>query len=967
MLATYQVKYLCGLPSSQDVRDGLNSLTPEIDDFYRISFERIEKSHKTRDLIKRAISFIHEAKRPLNENELSDALSIRDGDADVNRKRIPQRDILRRESIGLIDFGENGNVKLAHLTVDEFLVRYPEKLISQPKLDFAKTCLTYLNLDGFAGGPCNDNETLEKRLIVYPFYQYAARHLGHHLQEIENYAERLPLVYELLADRNKISSLAQVIYLPSIRTSQWYKKFPDDTTSQHIAAYYGLHELLNSLSRNNSVKCPKDSNDEIPLHVAVQHGHSEFARTLLESVYKDKSEPYHRVDKGIILCKAASKGHLPTLEVLLASKVSKGLDITAKEKVIRSAIRGGHSHALSRLLSVFGGLEMLTGPYVRSCVGQYGDLEIVQMLLKGCEGMENENAIKSSTLFYALNFENGTTARALLEAGTKIPHQKPYLNQATWSNDSFSELLLENGANPNEKGTNDETPLHWTVQNGQVYATELLLEKGAKPDSASIHGTTPLHCAALMGYECIVNVLLEKGAKPDYEDNDGWTPLHAAALKNHNCIVEILKKETKSSNEILDFIGNLQKQTDSPQQLIAVSKEIEILGPDCMKEMLGAIDCSETNERLELLLEAGADIHAENIYGITRLIEAAKFWDVETLAILLERGAKIDKCSIIGQTALHALCSRMSFEKKEMVEFLLRKGADHSLQFLGRTPLLIAAEYEKVGSINALVKEGANVNVTDYHGRRPLHWLTYMSYRSSKEALDTLHLLIDKKADVNASDYWGRTPLMLAIAHNERPAVDLLITEGAEINAISRDGCTALHFAIFSRKRGSAYRLLETGNCDVNKEAKGSFRPLDIAILSGQLEMIRLLQEHGAEISAESHRCTISIEYEEDYSKWYKGLSRNLFDDSLRSINNIINYLSQLLLKRKNGDTETPPIELASARHYLACNLESLYEESDLNQEWTVQELAALSGSKEVQEFVEEAFAAESWNLSSTI
>ena len=960
------MKYLCGLPSSQDVRDSLNLLTPEIDDFYRISIERIEKSHKTRDLIKRAISFIHYAKRPLNENELCDALSIRDGDADANRKRVPKRDILRRESIGLIDFGGNGTVKLAHLTVDEFLDRYPEKLISEPELDFAKTCLTYLNFDGFASGPCDDNETLEKRLDVYPFYQYAVRYLGYHLHEVENYAVKLPLVHELLADRNKLLSLAQVLYLPSIRTSQWCKKFPDDTTSHHIAAYYGLHELLHELCKDNSNMCPKDSNDEIPLHVAVQYGHSESARTLIKSVYEDRPEPYDRVDKGIILSKAALRGHLPTLEVLLASKVSKSLDITAKEKIFRSAIRGGHCDALARLLSAFGGLEMLASPFVRPCVGQYGDLEVVQMLLKGCIGMDGEHAIKTSTLSYALLFENEKTAKALLEAGTKLPEQKPYLNQATWSNDSFPELLLENGANPNEKGRNDEMPLHWTVRNGQVYATKLLLEKGAKPNSVSKYGTTPLHCAALMGYERIVNILLDKGAKPDCEDNDGWTPLHAAALKIRNCTVEILEKKTKDSNQILNFVRNLQTQMGSPQQLMAMSKEIEMLGFDCMTYSKSQFDDIETIEQLERLLEAGADLHAEDIYGATRLMRAAKGWNVEGIAFLLERGIKINKCNVIGQTALHILCSQNKSERREKIDILLKKGADTSLQFLGRTPLLIAAEDSKFAYINALIEGGANSNVSDQHGRRTLHWLSHIDYESLNELLDTLQLLIDKKSDVNAKDYWGRTPLMLAIVHRSRPPVDLLIAKGAELNAISRDGCTALHFAVFSHRRESVCWLLKTGNCDVNKKAKGNFRPLDIAFMSGQLEMIRLLQDHGADIRAKDHRCTVNIDYEEDYSRYYKNLSPTLYHDSHSLINNLINYLSQSLLKRRNGDAEIPPMTFDSSKEYIACNLESLYEEKDLKYEWTVQELAAFSGNREVQELVEEAMTLEGKDLLST-
>ena len=911
---------------------------------------------------KRAISVVHHAKRPLTEQELCHVLSIKHGDISFS-KRIERTNILKENLKGIVTFDENGTVRLLHLTLDEYLLNHPEKLISEPELEFAKTCLTYLNLDSFASGPCKDNETLDKRLMVYPFYQYAARHLGDHLQRVENYAEKLPLVHLLISDQNKISSLAQVLYLPSIRTSQWCKTFPDDFTSQHIAAYYGLHELLRGLCKDNTDKCPLDSNNETPLHVAVQCGHNEFARILLDLMDKERPEPYHWVDKGKILSKAAFKGDLPTLEVLLASKISHNLYITAKETVIRSAIRGGQRDALSRLLSAFDGPGMLTDIYIRSSVGEDGDSEVVQMFLEVCKGMKNEHEIREAALSCALLFGNSKAAKVLLEAGTNLPGNYSYFNQTTWFNDTFTELLLNGGADPNKKDKDDETPLHWTVRKGQMSATKILLDYGAKPNTASKNRTTPLHCAALMGHERIVNVLLDKGAEPNCEDNDGWTPLHAAALKDHSCIVDTLKKKTKHSDQILNYIGNLQKETGSPRQLIAMSKEIEILSPECMGHGTLSISKNRTTEQLESLLEAGADVDAENIYGCTRLMEAANFRDAETLALLLQRGAKVNKCSVIGQTALHTLCSRRNYDaEKEMVEILLRGGADSSLQFLGRTPLLIAAEHGKFAYVDSLVREGANVNVTDYHGRRPLHWVVHESRSCSKEALDTLQLLIDKGSDINAKDYWGTTPLMHAIKHKNCLAVDSLIRNGSEMNAITRDGCTALHIAIFSFDRELVARLLETRKCDINKEAKGNFRPLDIAVLSGQLEVVQLLQEHGAELRAKDHHCIPSTDYEEDYSDYYSKLSLKIYNDSHKLVNNLINYLSHFLLKQRKGDIEIRPIQRLQPGSYIPCDLNSTYEENDLEYEWTIQELAALSRSKEVERFVEETAAAERLN-----
>ena len=101
--------------------------------------------------------------------------------------------------------------------------------------------------------------------------------------------------------------------------------------------------------------------------------------------------------------------------------------------------------------------------------------------------------------------------------------------------------LLEAGADPNQIGRYQETPLHWAIDRGYLDIAELLLKAGADPNQADILEETSLHYAA--HYDCleIAELLLIAGADPKQANDDGETPLHYAVLKDNLEMVKLLK------------------------------------------------------------------------------------------------------------------------------------------------------------------------------------------------------------------------------------------------------------------------------------------------------------------------------------------------------------------------------------------------------------------------------------------
>ena len=51
---------------------------------------------------------------------------------------------------------------------------------------------------------------------------------------------------------------------------------------------------------------------------------------------------------------------------------------------------------------------------------------------------------------------------------------------------------------------------------------------------------------------------------------------------------------------------------------------------------------------------------------------------------------------------------------------------------------------------------------------------------------------ITASADINALDCYGETPLMRAVTWNDSTMIELLLEQGADVNAKNKDGVTAL-------------------------------------------------------------------------------------------------------------------------------------------------------------------------------
>ena len=101
--------------------------------------------------------------------------------------------------------------------------------------------------------------------------------------------------------------------------------------------------------------------------------------------------------------------------------------------------------------------------------------------------------------------------------------------------------------------------------------------------------------------------------------------------------------------------------------------------------------------------------------------------------------------------------------------------------------------------------------------------------------------------DVHVKNDDGYTPLWIAAGWGHKEIAELLIAEGADVNAMS-DGLTTLHWAVELQEKGTAELLIEKG-ADVNVQCDG-ISPLHSSVWRGDKEITELLISKGANVNS---------------------------------------------------------------------------------------------------------------------
>ncbi|GMF91910.1 unnamed protein product [Aspergillus oryzae] len=800
LLAKLHLDSLQDKISYSDVKNALRNLPKGVDAYEKAYSEakgRIQgQMGGFRNLAMRILSWIVCSKRPLKTSELQHAIAVQIDTRELDRDNITDVGLMTSVCAGLVTVDKSSSiVRLVHYTAQEYFEKEWRSWFPDANTDIAVTCITYLSFDTFGIGICKTDDDFEKRLLLYPLYDFAAVFWAHHVRSSRVDMEEL--IAKLLKDGSKSSAVCQAIMVSgSSRHPNYSQKVPNDITGLHLAAQVGLVDIIRHFMERGYRVNDKDSHGRTPLSWAAAEGHSEVVKLLLsykdtEADLKDKdgrtplgwaSLGGHKEIAELLLAQgdvdpmtknlhgqtpliwASRNGHYDIVELLLNAEVDPDTEDKFNRTPLWWALRNGH-HNTARLLLEAGAdpdLEESNGQTLISRALNSKHNEVVMMLQE--RGLHHPRRPGQTALSRAA--ETSSLARVLLllrkgqDPDNKDSDGRTPLSWAAQSgNISIMNLLLEAGANPTLKGDCGRTPILWAVKHSQVGAVRHLLGYGA--DHMDIDGRTPLSWAAQFGDNCLVNVLLDHGANLELQDNTGMSPLSWAV-----------------KNDQMSVISSLLKRGSNPN-----SSDIE-----GRTSLFWAV-LNRQEEAILLLLEQGANPNCKDESSQTPLSLAVRCEQEAAVVTLLKYGADPN---MKDDNNASPLLWATTYSQQNLVRLLLANGADPDIPDIhGQTPFMRAVVTAQQEIAEALLQRGANPNtkVTAY-GTTALHWA------ASRRDESLIRLLLEKGADPNCADaVYGQTPLLWGVEHGLNQVILLLLEKGADPNVTDINGQTPMSWA----------------------------------------------------------------------------------------------------------------------------------------------------------------------------
>jgi ankyrin repeat protein len=164
------------------------------------------------------------------------------------------------------------------------------------------------------------------------------------------------------------------------------------------------------------------------------------------------------------------------------------------------------------------------------------------------------------------------------------------------------------------------------------------------------------------------------------------------------------------------------------------------------------------------------------------------------------------------------------------------EGRPKNMDSGGFTPLLYAARENCIACIDVLLKHGADVNLPDPDGVSPLHLAIINSN------WDFATRLIDAGADVNQWDVYGEAPLFAAIGRSARREAVRASIDPPNV----ADGMAVIRRLLDHGANPNMQLFFRPANVNGSTNTRGS-TPLIRAANNGDLELVKLLLEHGAD------------------------------------------------------------------------------------------------------------------------
>ncbi|CAO2650642.1 Nn.00g019340.m01.CDS01 [Neocucurbitaria sp. VM-36] len=413
------------------------------------------------------------------------------------------------------------------------------------------------------------------------------------------------------------------------------------------------------------------------------------------------------------------------------------------------------------------------------------------------------------------------------------------------------EFLIEKGADVNSLSVEPKhfTPAMAAVMRGHTEVIRALTRHKADLNILNGNGETVLEVAVTQGHFEIVHVLLEALGGPNHPRDS--VALQMAMADSHATIKSLIATAsimylhfTNTSigpgkfawmSWVLDSGGPLVKPRAMSQMMHAALIQEQqdmikaLLGHGCNPDAYipsGHTPLSFAIERQNLeivrvLLDAGADparpgrdphsLHSTPLHQALVALEADKEKDTSIVDLLLSSGrCKLLTGKRLQHTAFSYIVRQFSNWDNGLAEILafrmLESVPDVAKErcYDGSTLMHIAVHYDRRDLINILIQKGVDINTPNVRGHTPF-------LKKCQRRARNLHFLLERGADVFVKDKQGQSALHIAAIHGSIDTMELLLSKGLDIDAVTVDGDTPLICALVVGQEQAALYLIDHG------------------------------------------------------------------------------------------------------------------------------------------------------------
>jgi len=310
-----------------------------------------------------------------------------------------------------------------------------------------------------------------------------------------------------------------------------------------------------------------------------------------------------------------------------------------------------------------------------------------------------------------------------------------------------------NNKNVNSFDSTGRTLLCRAIKTKNKNIVKILLDKGANPDLQNEKGylNTPLMECSNYNLVDIAKLLIDKGANINIQDKNGDPVIHWTAYYGQVAFTKLL----------------LDKNANTYTKSIHSNKGVMQVA---LKQYQDSI--------VDLLLQYKITLFKVEQKNI-KIIDAAKNNNLHYLKLNITQ-SNINTRDQTAATLLIIASQRGYFD---LVKFLIKNNADIDItNSVGQTALNLATYYGHYSVAIYLINNNANVNKADEK-----FILTPLIAASIKNRIKIGELLLKKGANINTGDGINNfTPLFWAAAYNNIDFVKLLLNYNPDISVISK-------------------------------------------------------------------------------------------------------------------------------------------------------------------------------------